>query len=51
MSPGVRTPFVGGFMKKQYEKPAIKHTEAVEARAVACAKLDDTSCGGMPLTS
>lgn len=38
-------------MKKTYEKPAIKHTEQVEARAVACAKQDDSDCGGTPLTS
>jgi hypothetical protein len=38
-------------MKKTYERPAIRHTEQVEARAVACAKLDDSSCGGTPLTS
>jgi len=38
-------------MKKTYEKPAIKHTEQVEARAVACMKADDTACGGSPLTS
>jgi hypothetical protein len=38
-------------MKKTYEKPAIKHSEKVEARAVACAKQDDNDCGGMPLTS
>ena len=38
-------------MKKAYEKSAIKHSEEVEARAVACAKMDDTDCGGTPLTS
>jgi hypothetical protein len=38
-------------MKKTYEKPAIKHSEEVEARAVACAKMDDADCGGTPLTS
>lgn len=38
-------------MKKTYEKPAIKHSEDVEARAVACAKTGDADCGGMPLTS
>jgi hypothetical protein len=38
-------------MKKTYEKPAIKHTEQVEARAVNCVKMDDTTCGGQPLTS
>lgn len=38
-------------MKKTYEKPVIKHTEEIEARAVACAKADDANCGGTPLTS
>ena len=28
-------------MKKIYERPAIVHTEKLEARAVACAKADD----------
>lgn len=51
MSPDPRTPTLGGCMKKTYEKPAIKHTEEIEARAVACLKMDDMSCGGQPLTS
>jgi hypothetical protein len=38
-------------MKKAYEKPAIKHTEQVEARAVNCQKADDGACAGLPLTS
>jgi hypothetical protein len=38
-------------MKKTYEKPAIIYTEAIEARAVACAKLDSTQCPGGPVTS
>jgi len=38
-------------MKKTYEKPVIKHTEVIEGRAVTCAKMDDASCGGTPLTS
>ena len=29
-------------MKKVYEKPAIIHTEKIEARAVSCAKSNDT---------
>ena len=29
-------------MKKTYEKPAIIHTEKLEARAVACAKASDS---------
>jgi hypothetical protein len=38
-------------MKKTYEKPAIIHTEAIEARAVACVKLNQTDCPGGPVTS
>ena len=38
-------------MKKTYEKPAIIHTEKLEARAIACAKADDTTCGGGPIQS
>ncbi len=41
-------------MKKIYEKPAIIHTEKIEARAVRCAKLDDSPggpCDGGPVTS
>lgn len=36
----------GGSMKKVYVKPAIIHTEKLEARAVACDKLDDAGCPG-----
>ena len=32
-------------MKKAYEKPAIVHTEKIEARAVTCAK-DSATTGG-----
>lgn len=28
-------------MKKTYEKPAIIHTEKIEARAVSCSKSND----------
>lgn len=38
-------------MKKTYERPAIVHTEKLEARAVACAKSDETSCGAGPISS
>ena len=31
-------------MKKTYEKPAVIHTEKIEARAVACTKSTDV-CG------
>jgi hypothetical protein len=39
-------------MKKTYEKPAIIHSEKIEARAVSCTKADGTcqSTGG-PITS
>jgi len=29
-------------MKKIYERPAIIHTEKLEARAVSCGKADDS---------
>ena len=38
-------------MKKSYERPAILHTEKLEARAVTCAKSDDASCSGGPIQS
>jgi hypothetical protein len=31
-------------MKKNYEKPAVIHTEKLEARAVVCGKADDATC-------
>jgi hypothetical protein len=37
-------------MKKPYEKPAIVHTERIEARATSCTKADG-SCGAGPITS
>jgi len=37
-------------MKKTYEKPAIIHTEKIEARAVTCSKSND-ACAGTPITS
>jgi hypothetical protein len=36
--------------KKVYEKPAVVHTEKLEARAVVCDKADE-SCGGGALQS
>jgi hypothetical protein len=33
-------------MKKIYERPAIVHTEKLEARATACTKADDFTCQG-----
>jgi len=38
-------------MKKTYEKPAIIHTEAIEARAVTCSKADTAACAVGPITS
>jgi len=38
-------------MKKTYERPAIVHTEKLEARAVACSKATDASCSAGPIQS
>jgi hypothetical protein len=38
-------------MKKPYEKPRVVYSENMEARAVACAKADSTSCAAGPVTS
>lgn len=38
-------------MKKNYEKPAIVHTEKIEARAVTCSKSDDSCSATGPITS
>ncbi len=39
-------------MKKVYEKPAIIHTEKIEARATACSKSDEACrVAGGPITS
>lgn len=40
-------------MKKPYEKPAIVHTERIEARAVSCAPGKDNSmnCPQGPISS
>ena len=38
-------------MKKNYERPAIVHTEKLEARATTCAKADDAACGAGPMTN
>ncbi len=32
--------------KKVYERPAITHTEKLEARAVVCGKEDSGTCAG-----
>jgi hypothetical protein len=37
-------------MKKTYERPAIIHTEKLEARAVQCSKATD-SCASGPIQS
>ncbi len=38
-------------MKKSYEKPAIIHSEKIEARAVACSKSDDACASRGPIQS
>jgi len=38
-------------MKKTYVRPAIIHTEKLEARAVSCARVDEASCGVGPIQS
>ena len=38
-------------MKKTYERPAIIHTEKLEARAVVCSKATDAQCGAGPIQS
>jgi len=39
-------------MKKSYEKPAIIHTEKIEARAATCSKSDEQCrTSGGPITS
>lgn len=38
-------------MKKSYERPAVIYTEKLEARAVVCAKADDSMCGAGPIQS
>lgn len=38
-------------MKKTYEKPAIVHTEKLEARAVSCSKASDAACSLGPIQS
>jgi hypothetical protein len=37
-------------MKKPYEKPAIVHSEKIEARATSCVK-EAGACGAGPITS
>ncbi len=41
----------GEAMKKTYERPAIVHTEKLEARAVVCSKAVDAQCGAGPIQS
>jgi hypothetical protein len=38
-------------MKKTYERPAIVHTEKLEARAVSCTKSSDGACSAGPIQS
>ena len=37
--------------KKTYERPAIVHTEKLEARATTCVKADSASCAQGPIQS
>ena len=37
--------------KKEYARPAIVYTTALEGRAVLCAKSDDIICAGGPIQS
>ena len=41
----------GGGMKKNYERPAVIHTEKLEARAVTCNKADDSCAAGGAIQS
>ena len=41
----------GGGMKKNYERPAVIHTEKLEARAVSCNKADDSCNSGGAIQS
>lgn len=36
---------------KKYDRPAIVHTEKLEARAVTCLKADDAGCSAGPIQS
>lgn len=38
-------------MKKSYERPAIIHTEKLEARAVLCSKSTDACANSGPIQS
>lgn len=38
-------------MKKTYERPAIIHTEKLEARAVSCSKAGDSCAASGPIQS
>ena len=49
--PGAKGTVEGDLMKKTYEKPAVVHTEKIEARAVTCAKATATACEAGPITS
>ena len=37
--------------KKEYSSPRIIHTEKIEARAVACVRSTDVTCGAGPINS
>jgi hypothetical protein len=38
-------------MKKSYERPAVIHTEKLEARAIACNKANDSCNSGGAIQS
>ena len=38
-------------MKKTYERPAVVHTEKLEARAVTCLKQGGAGCDAGPIQS
>lgn len=38
-------------MKKTYERPAIVHTEKLEARAVICTRSTEAACASGPIQS
>jgi hypothetical protein len=38
-------------MKKAYDRPAIVHTEKLEARAAVCVQSDEATCGAGPIQS
>jgi len=37
--------------KKPYQRPAVIHTEKLEARAATCMKIDNNTCAGGTIQS